>query len=527
MSAPEGVISRKGGGGIAIRRYSWMTVGLGGALGAAGCRGSSAVRSRCERGSSSMQLLSRFAAVLPLVGVTVGMAAPGADIITGDVPNISKYGIINVGGEDWTGYSMGTTSCNVGTAGSPPEPWVSNTNQHPLIAQNMYRLRTVGGAPRFEQIGASWLKHASITINNGICGTCTGPTGSQLYVGCSDPYGSGLNGSQSSLGPRSEVNPYTGAFPYPYLTAWNQTGNAIFKRVQVRNNDVNPAMNSGARYFGEGQYISNNEAMLGNGFNNSSYRELLVGANSSTGWALTFTGSTQRQKPGIVAWKDVDPSVTLQEVFIPGEGLVYVGGQATDLGGGQWRYEYAVYNHNSHRSVGSFGVPVATIVNVSNIGFHDVDCHSGEPYTNTDWPGVESASEVSWATTPYDPAFVPPANVPAKQGGYANAIRWGTLYNFRFDANVAPTTGTVTLGLWRPGTPNSVVATMPVPQVPPPPSCPGDTNGDNVVDAADLSVLLANFGGVAAGPSTGNFNDDSQCDSADLSVLLAQFGISC
>jgi len=29
---------------------------------------------------------------------------------------------------------------------------------------------------------------------------------------------------------------------------------------------------------------------------------------------------------------------------------------------------------------------------------------------------------------------------------------------------------------------------------PPPPPCPGDVNGDNVVDGADLSVLLANFG---------------------------------
>ena len=67
---------------------------------------------------------------------------------------------------------------------------------------------------------------------------------------------------------------------------------------------------------------------------------------------------------------------------------------------------------------------------------------------------------------------------------------------------------------------------MPVPTVPPP-TCPGDANGDNLVNAADLSVLLANFGGRSEGPGDGDFNGDGFCDSADLSVLLAQFGISC
>jgi hypothetical protein len=61
----------------------------------------------------------------------------------------------------------------------------------------------------------------------------------------------------------------------------------------------------------------------------------------------------------------------------------------------------------------------------------------------------------------------------------------------------------------------------------PPPSCDGDANGDNQVNAADLSVLLANFGSPAAGPAAGDFNDDGQCDSADLSILLARFGQSC
>jgi len=465
-----------------------------------------------------------LAAVVPAVlVVSAGARPPGADIITGDVVGVSLYGTITEGGVEYTGYAFGTTSCNVGTPGSAPEPWVANTNQHPVIGQNLYRLKN----NRFEQIGAGWLKHSFSTINNGICGSCSGPTGSQLYVGCSDPYGSGLNGSQSGLGPQSEINAYTGQFPYPYVLNWQQTGNAIFKRIKVRRTDLDPAQNAGALYFGEGHYISNNEATLGNGFNNAAYRRMVVGTNTSSGWNLSFTATTQREKPAIQAWKDTDPSVTLQQVFIPNEGLLYVAAKVINNGNGTWRYEYALYNHNSHRSVGTFGVPAASGVNVSNIGFGYCPTHSSERYQNVAWPGAHSGGTVNWATTPFDPAFVAPANIPALQGGPANALRWSRLFNYWFDADQPPVDGTVTLGLWRPGTPGSVTAVMPVPAAPPPPSCPGDANGDLVIDAADLSVLLGNFGQPAAGPAFGDFNGDGQCNGADLSVLLGSFGSSC
>jgi len=61
----------------------------------------------------------------------------------------------------------------------------------------------------------------------------------------------------------------------------------------------------------------------------------------------------------------------------------------------------------------------------------------------------------------------------------------------------------------------------------PPPLCTGDTNGDNQIDAADLSVLLSNFGQPAAGPAFGDVNNDGVCDGADLSVILGTFGTSC
>lgn len=61
----------------------------------------------------------------------------------------------------------------------------------------------------------------------------------------------------------------------------------------------------------------------------------------------------------------------------------------------------------------------------------------------------------------------------------------------------------------------------------PPPACPADANNDQQVNAADLSVLLANFGTASSGPAEGDFNNDGQCNSADLSILLSNFGQSC
>ena len=53
--------------------------------------------------------------------------------------------------------------------------------------------------------------------------------------------------------------------------------------------------------------------------------------------------------------------------------------------------------------------------------------------------------------------------------------------------------------------------------------CPGDATGDNIVDLADLNLVLANFG---AGPG-GDTNGDGNTDLADLNLVLANFGEVC
>jgi hypothetical protein len=58
----------------------------------------------------------------------------------------------------------------------------------------------------------------------------------------------------------------------------------------------------------------------------------------------------------------------------------------------------------------------------------------------------------------------------------------------------------------------------------PPGGCPGDANGDGATNAADLSVLLSQFGQNVAVGSGADFNADGAVNGADLSVLLGNFG---
>jgi hypothetical protein len=359
------------------------------------------------------------------------------DVIVGSLHQEQRYGHVG----DITAFSIGTNSCNIGTCWLDWFSHNAGSSLHPVIGQSMYRLKD----GRFEQIGQSWLKHGFTALSQNLCSpNCLGTSGTHLGVDCSDPYSAGLNGQQSNLGPKFEVNPVAGTHPHPFATA-GQTGNSIFKRLQVHDADMDPALNSGAQYWVEGQYITKDDAEAARQNNNASYRSISVSGNG-TFFDINFAGPTVREDPAIRVWAETDPTVDMIDIQVPKDGLFILGAKVTDLGGGVWHYEYAIHNLNSLRSGATFSVPVPDGATISNIGFHDVDYHSGEPYSGTDWPNNGGADfEVSWAT---EPAVVNPN---------ANAIRWGTLYNFRFDADVEPAIHDVALGFFRTGPPSEIV----------------------------------------------------------------------
>jgi len=461
----------------------------------------------------------------------------GPDVTVWQHTDVARYGTDVSNGVTVASYAIGTDSCN---RGDLPVAWYTGApraNLHPVIAQNMYRLKTVtpGGYTRFDQIGQSWLKHGFSSVNGNACGTCIQPPdgGAQLGVNCSDPYGSGLNGDAGNLGRRSLVNATTGFFPAPVVRG-DSTGPAIIRgRLQVPVSDTN-SQPAGTRYFGETHYVTQDDAQFvapgetvaTNGLNNSTWQEI----NAATiNGSPTFTGGPIRQSPAIQAWRAADAGVTLVTVdhddvpnpsaSFPGTTIrsrFYVAGKATDLGGGLWRYEYAIQNLNSDRSAQAFSVPFPSGGAESAYTFNHPMSHSSEPFSNAPWTMTKADGRLSFGTQ----AFAANVN--------ANAIRWGTMYSIGFTANVPPTTGSATLSLFKPGaTPGApaslTVNDLPVPTVPP--ACAADFNGDGTVNPDDLSDYIGCYFSIPP-CAEADVNGDGATDPDDLSDFIAiYFGV--
>ncbi len=154
-------------------------------------------------------------------------------------------------------------------------------------------------------------------------------------------------------------------------------------------------------------------------------------------------------------------------------------------------------------------MPVPSAAQITDIGFHDVDYHSGEVYDNTDWSVSVTPSKVTWSS---------PATFPENPD--TNALRWGTMYNFWIEVDVEPVEGEVTIGLFRPGTPEVVSTTVLVPGSA---ACPEDLDDNGDVGFSDLLALLA-----AWGPCEGNCPEDldenGDVGLSDLLILLAAWG---
>lgn len=407
------------------------------------------------------------------------------DVIVGDLPSVANYGSSG----DFYGYAVATTSCNVGSCWLK---WFSGTPEHPVIGQNLFRVKE----GRIEQIGQGWLKHGFFALSQSLCDDgCLGTSGTHLGVNCSDPYSAGLNGSQSNLGPRSEVNPSTGVFTYPFTTI-GQTGDAVYKRIRVHRDDLDPALNAGAEYFVEGQYVTADDAAAGNSANNNSWRRAIV---NPTTLDISVTDETVRTEAAIQAWRSLFGNVKESFIDIPNDGRL-IAAAKTDLNpDGTRHFDYAVQNLTSDRGVRRFIVPVPAGATVTNIGFHDIDSHSGEPWDTTDWDMYYDYpnSRIVWETQQgFD------------ENPVANAIRWGTMYSFYFDTDVtAFTFADAGLDLFKPvvdpSDPTTVFARLQV---------PNPCNADGVCDPSETCLNCASDC-ASDGPPTG-FCGDGICEEA-------------
>jgi len=434
--------------------------------------------------------------------VATPRGATGPDIIVGVMTDTKRHSL-----GDPRPYTLGAASCNIGDENAN---WFADTQDHPVIAQQVYRLRD----GRFEQLGLSWAKHGFVVIPEELCGgPCIDPDGGDLLgPGCSDTYSAATNGTISRLGPRTEVNPSDGTFSVPW--AEPQGGN-FAGYIFIDRDDLDPALNAEARYFAEIQYIAADDSAAGNHMNNVSHREFevdLPGGFPSFDFVYPVGSTTQPMQPAIMAWANVDPSVTITTIDVPNDGRLYLAWKVTETQDPDrpWSYEYALYNMNSHRAARSFRLPAGTGVDIGDIGFKDIDYHSGDGVggvnvDGTDWASAIAAGELAWTTGD------------AATNANGNALRWGTLYNFRFTSDQPPATAMATIDLFRAGSPASVA----VETVAPAASCQGDIDGDGQVGSSDLALLLGNWGLMT--PSA-DFDQSGTVGSADLALLLGLWG---
>jgi hypothetical protein len=300
---------------------------------------------------------------------------------------------------------------------APGPPY--NNDQHPFLIWNMYRV--ANGA--FEQLGASGLKHAFLTVNS----NCACAGGNILWVGCEDTYGVGTNDSSGSVGPRKEVRAHTGE--------WNRCG-SIFdvncdgvpnsappfsgpedkRRLSVLETDL---QTPGAQYFWDSWYLVRDDVNI---FNTMGYRQVSP-VWTGTVWSFGLLTSLT-PGPAIDGWVNPaspGPNADSQRIDT-GEGQLTLAVRATDLGGGRWRYSYALMNHDFDRKIRSFALPLPEGAVVTAATFHDSDRNPV-----TDWVAtIKPGEEISWQG-PTTPA-----------GRLGALLDWGMTNSFSFEVNLAP-----------------------------------------------------------------------------------------
>lgn len=326
-----------------------------------------------------------------------------------------------------------------GTNNFPPY----NNDQHPFLIWNVYRLDAQG---RLEQIGRSGLKHAFLTVNSGCVGCPSNPNHYHvLWANCADVYGAATNDTGSDLGPRRELVPEKGIWgrcgsiydPNCDAVEEDPAYGPYDHRLTVRESQIDPGSNPGARYFVEAWYVVRDDIDV---YNTMGWREFDVqyfppDPPRDLAWMPRDIGPFT-PGPLIDFWVNPsggDPLRRNRELRTP-EGRFKLAVRVSALGGDRYRYDYALYNVDyarartegaepnlrvlSNRGFDRFELRLSAAAAPSGFGFADGDLVPGN-----DWTASGSGRRLIW-TAP--PSFT---------------LDWGTLYRFSVEASGAPVSG--------------------------------------------------------------------------------------
>jgi len=317
---------------------------------------------------------------------------------------------------------------NVGTANVPWQRQFSgafppyNTDQHPFLVWALFR--ESGGF--FEPIAYSDVKHAFLTINSNCApGSCT--IGTVLGLGCEDVYGVGTNGGH--LGPRSEIRPHAGTWAHcnfpapdtashfdqvaPFCSADNNGSGepTLMHRATARDSELSVA---GAKYYITSWYVVRDDINI---FNSMGWRRIVpVRSGNTWSFLLSTTFSQGSVLDAFVAPAQQTATRSNATFQDPAAGSAQIAATATDLGGGRFRYVYALMNHDFDPKLGSFSIPIDELVTIEDPRFSD-----GDSDATNDWTVSTGSGQATW-TAPASSAH----------------LDWGTALTISFIANAAP-----------------------------------------------------------------------------------------
>ncbi|KAA3641708.1 MAG: hypothetical protein DWP95_06315 [Proteobacteria bacterium] len=327
-------------------------------------------------------------------------------------------------------FKVLTPSARLKNVGAIDVPWYQfftgnfppyNNDQHPYLIWNLYKVKE----GRFTQIAASAMKHAFFTTNSSCSATNCG-NNHILWPECEDLYGVSSNDNGQFLGPREELNPFTGiwnncgSFFNPGCTGSQTVGaGANGHRMIVKISDLNDPQ---AQFYLSAWYVIRDD----NNINNSmGSREMgfVVNGNQVSESQI----GVMEQGPAADRWIstqgfDVPGMTSSFRVLRPGAGQLSVKTKVIDLGGGLYRYHYFVENYDYNPALSALAVPMQVGTNVSQYDFNDVDDNA-----LNDWP-LNIGTELLQMTA-----------------SNAHFIDWGYGFTFSMTLSQAPLQGSVRL----------------------------------------------------------------------------------
>ena len=207
---------------------------------------------------------------------------------------------------------------------------------------------------------------------------------------------------------------------------------------------IDPTANPGATWLFESWYVVQDDVNIYNTMATRPFSSTYTQATNA--WSAT-NGSPFRLGPAIDRWVDPNASALLMtnRELVTDEGHAKVAVKVIDLGGGSYRYNYAVMNLDFSRAVkqgtppnlevlrnlgfNSFSMPVLA-TSISGIAFEDGDGNAAN-----NWTAQVAGGRVTWSAP------------------VGNELNWGTLFSFSFVANARPFDAQTSLGVAEPGNP--------------------------------------------------------------------------